>query len=143
MYNNFTLSEFVRSDTADRLGIDNTPTTEAIAHLGELVGSILQPLRDAWGKPIIVTSGYRCKELNKAVGGVANSSHLTGYAADIQCEDMQDFYYFSEFIAEFVMSQHIRFDQIITEQSDSAKWVHIAVRRNNGDQRGMLFGMRV
>ena len=143
MYKNFTLDEFVRSDTARSRGIDNTPPDEAIAHLGELVGVILQPLRDAWGKPINVTSGYRCSELNKAVGGSGNSAHLYGYAADIQPADMKSFPLFTDFIQSFVTGRHIPFDQIIIEQSTSSKWIHIAVRNRNGEQRGQLFGMRV
>jgi uncharacterized protein YcbK (DUF882 family) len=70
---NFTLSELVASDTATRLGIDNVPDKKAEANLRLLATTILQPLRDRYGKPIIVTSGYRCTALNKAVGGVASS----------------------------------------------------------------------
>ena len=70
---NFTLSELVASDTATRMGIDNSPDDKATANLRLLATAILQPLRDKYGKPITVTSGYRCTALNKAVGGVATS----------------------------------------------------------------------
>lgn len=143
MYKNFTLDEFVRSDTARSRGIDNTPPDEAIAHLGELVGGILQPLRDSWGKPIMVTSGYRCDKLNKAVGGSASSAHLQGYAADIQPQDMEDFAFFTDFIQAWVQGRHIRFDQIIIEQSGTSKWVHIGIRNLKGEQRGQLFEMTI
>ena len=143
MYKNFTLEEFARSGTADRLRIDNTPPQEVVAHIGELVGSILQPLRDSWGKPIVVTSGYRCNKLNDAVGGVKNSAHLSGYAADVQPNDMSDFGYFVDYLTAFVQGRCTRFDQIIIEESKSAKWVHIAVRDNTGKQRMQLFGMKV
>ena len=70
---NFTKEELIASATASRLGIDNTPTKEAESKLYLLATTILQPLRDLYGKPIKVSSGYRCKALNKAVGGVTTS----------------------------------------------------------------------
>lgn len=79
----FTLDELTRSATARRLGIDNTPTRQATANLKQLVANILDPLREAYGAPIYVNSGYRCPVLNRAVGGSASSQHLTGEAADI------------------------------------------------------------
>lgn len=79
----FTLDELTRSATARRLGIDNTPTRQATANLKQLVANILDPLREAYGAPIYVNSGYRCPALNRAVGGAAGSQHLTGEAADI------------------------------------------------------------
>lgn len=80
---NFTLSEFTASDTARRRGIDNTPSAAVIANLTLLCRNLLQPFRDLVGRPLIVNSGYRCPALNAAVGGVKNSQHLTGQAADI------------------------------------------------------------
>ena len=79
----FTLDELTRSATARRLGIDNTPTRQATANLKQLVANILDPLRETYGAPIYVNSGYRCPVLNRAVGGSASSQHLTGEAADI------------------------------------------------------------
>ena len=81
---NFTLHEMVRSCTAQRRGIDNTPSVEALNNLGHLCREILQPIREMWHAPIIVSSGYRCPALNKAVGGVTNSDHIHGCAADIK-----------------------------------------------------------
>ena len=80
----FTLEEFVRSATATAHGIANVPTAEAVKNLERLVSRVLDPLREAWGSPIIVTSGYRCEELNARVGGVKTSYHLRGMAADIR-----------------------------------------------------------
>ena len=80
----FTLEEFTYSITAQHLGIDNTPSGEAVKNLERLVSRVLDPLREAWGSPIIVTSGYRCEELNARVGGVKTSYHLRGMAADIR-----------------------------------------------------------
>ena len=80
----FTLTELTKSATATRLKIDNTPTAEAKQNLVNLIDKILDPLREAYGKPIIVTSGYRCPKLNKAVGGSTSSQHMKGMAADIR-----------------------------------------------------------
>ena len=80
----FTLEEFVRSATATAHGIDNTPSKEVVTNLELLVSRVLDPLREAWGSPIIVTSGYRCPELNARVGGARTSYHLRGMAADIR-----------------------------------------------------------
>lgn len=83
---NFTLEEFSRSETAQRLKIDNAPGTEQIINLCALVHHVLQPLRDHYGQPVKISSGYRCQALNKAVGGVTNSQHMRGQAADIKIE---------------------------------------------------------
>ena len=81
---NFSMREFTRSATAHRMALDNTPSHTVEERIERLVTDILQPLRDAWGAPIIVASGYRCTELNRAVGGVTNSDHKYGSAADIK-----------------------------------------------------------
>ena len=80
----FTHSELTHSDTAVSLGIDNTATPSVVTNLELLVSRVLDPLREAWGSPIIVTSGYRCPELNARVGGARTSYHLRGMAADIR-----------------------------------------------------------
>ena len=79
----FSLSEFSHSDTAVSLGIDNTVPCEYIPKIQHLVHCVLDPIREHWGLPIRVTSGYRCPELNARVGGVKTSYHLRGMAADI------------------------------------------------------------
>lgn len=81
---NFTLEELCASSTAKRLGIENVPPQNVVINLRALCRNVLQPLRKAWGSPIIVTSGYRCKRLNDAVKGASNSDHLYGCAADIR-----------------------------------------------------------
>ncbi len=83
----FSHDEFKRSDTAALRGIDNTIPADARQNIERLVNDILDPLRQAWGKPLIVTSGYRCPALNKAVGGSATSHHMRGMAADITAGD--------------------------------------------------------
>ena len=86
----FTIKEFERSSVADKYNIDNTIPKELIPHIEELI-DFLNPIREAWGKPIVVTSGYRCKELNKKVGGVDSSSHTIGYGVDLQSGDFRVF----------------------------------------------------
>ena len=80
----FSIEELAKSATAERLAIDNTPPRAARKMLTILVEQLLDPIRRRYGAPIIVTSGYRCPALNTAVGGVANSHHIVGCAADIK-----------------------------------------------------------
>ena len=86
----FSFQEFERSDTAYKHGIDNTAPESARKNIAALVDKVLDPLREAWGKPITVTSGYRCSEVNRLVGGVATSTHMQGMAADISTGNMID-----------------------------------------------------
>jgi zinc D-Ala-D-Ala carboxypeptidase len=120
---NFYLNEFLISQTASRLGIDNTPPDHVINNLRLLCENILQPLRDNYG-PVIVTSGYRCLELNTAIGGAVNSQHLEGKAADIHIPGMPN-----DQLARIIASQ-FQFDQVILEfytlgKPDSG-WVHVS-----------------
>lgn len=82
----FMLSEFTRSGTASQRGLDNTPTASAKASLARLASEVLDPLRDAIGQPLRVSSGYRSAEVNRAVGGVPGSKHQQGRAADVYAE---------------------------------------------------------
>lgn len=84
MSKNFTLEELTQSATAVRLGLDNRPSDAQLANLARLATEVLQPLRDVWKQPIVISSGFRCLALNEAVGGVANSQHLVGEAVDIR-----------------------------------------------------------
>ena len=79
----FSISELTHSDTAVSLGIDNTATAAAVPLMVELIDRVLDPIREHWGLPIRVHSGYRCPELNEEVGGVEESWHMDGCAADI------------------------------------------------------------
>lgn len=115
----FTLDELTRSDTARRLGIDNRPAQRHIDSLRRLVDDVLDPLREAWGKPITVNSGYRCPELNRAVGGARASQHMLGQAADITVGNKAD----NRRLFQLVQSLNLPFTQLIDE-SDFA-WVHI------------------
>ena len=139
----FTLQELLKSDTAKRKGIDNTPSFEVVDHLRELTGKILDPLRVAWGKPIRVSSGYRCERLNKAVGGAATSVHMLGYAADLQVSG--SFNRFRDFVVEWATKTGVKFDQILLEsdKKKNTKWIHVGLYNNSGQQRGQIKVMEV
>ena len=131
----FTLQELKRSETAERLGIDNTPDASVVGHLETLVEQLLDPLREAFGRPIIVTSGYRCPELNKAVGGSPTSAHLQGYAADLVPKD-GNVQLFLEFTYWWLLREGKPYDQIIAEtNSKGAKWVHLGLHSPRHTQR--------
>ena len=119
----FTIEELYASDTAKRLGIDNKPTTQKLINLVYLAAYVLEPLRVAMGRPIRISSGYRCERLNTAVGGVRNSQHLKGQAADISIEgDMA----FGKRIFDYIKS-HLQFDQLIWEHDrNGTYWVHVS-----------------
>lgn len=131
---NFTLPEFLASKTAHRKRIDNFPDFLAVEHLSELVSTIVQPLRDAWGSGILITSGYRCPELNKAVGGSPTSAHMLGYACDMHPVNGK-FAEFALFVQDFLAKNSIPFDQLLIEQSGHSRWVHIGLRNYAGEQR--------
>ncbi len=120
----FTLEEFTRSATASRLGICNEPSADSISNMQNLCQEILEPLRTYACQPIIITSGYRCRRLNKAVGGVSRSQHCTGEAADIHLPDMDTGQKWFAYIKD-----HLRFDQLIWEHSGGATWIHVSLRR--------------
>ena len=134
----FELDEFLRSDTAKRRNIDNTPSFEVVEHLDELVTKILDPLRAAYGMPINIASGYRSPALNKAVGGVATSVHQIGYAADMTVGG--SFNRFCDFVVEWFKKTGTRFDQLLIESNakTKAKWLHIGLYNNMGQQRGQI-----
>lgn len=135
-WKHFTFDELIHSDTADRLGIDNTPTCDAISNLDDLVTNVLDRLRGEWGRPIIVTSGYRCKELNAAVGGARNSQHLKGQATDIVSDDFEAF---RRFVRRWCKDNE--FDQCIFEHCGGKEWVHISF--NRGRNRRQLLDLNV
>lgn len=124
----FTISEFVRSETADKRGIDNRLPKELLPNVQALINNVLDPLREAYGKPIAVTSGYRCEALNKAVGGSKTSDHLIACAVDIvgtpntRAENRRLFYLIQEL--------GLPFKQLIWEKgnSEGPDWVHVSYR---------------
>ena len=127
----FTIEELCRSETARSRGIDNAPTEEVRKNLTALVDNVLYPLREWYGKPIYVNSGYRCPALNKAVGGVANSQHLTGQAADIDTNDKAENRKLMKHIED-----NLDFDQLIWENGGA--WVHVSYRADGKNRRQVL-----
>lgn len=118
----FTLEEFTFSETANKLHIDNTPSDLIISSLKALVQNVLEPARILFGSPITISSGYRCIELNKAVGGKLNSQHLKGQAADLHVKHigaLQELFK--------IIRANCDFDQLLFEKSSSGKvWVHVS-----------------
>lgn len=128
----FKLSEFINSSTAKRLGINNMPTFEIVDNLNRLA-DYLDGIREKVGIPILVSSGYRCPLLNKAVGGVPNSQHLKGLAADLLCADMSKL--------ESVLRETGGFNQLIKEHrkgSPNSFWYHVSLCPRNGKPRNQI-----
>lgn len=123
----FSYREFEKSDIADRKGICNVITSIDVRDsILALTENVLQPLRDAWSKPLKVNSGYRCKALNAAVGGVPTSQHVKGEAADIAAGDPVK-------LARLAVKLGLPFDQMILYPT----FVHFS-HRLNGEQRGQI-----
>lgn len=116
----FTINELCYSATAQANGINNTPNATQRNALTALVDTVLDPLRRAWGKPILVNSGYRCPALNKAVGGAASSQHLRGEAADITTGSPQS----NKQLYDLAISLRLPIDQLIGERGYT--WLHIS-----------------
>lgn len=124
---NFSYHEFERSATADRKGICNVIRTfEVRDAVKELTETILQPLRDAWGKPLHINSGYRCPELNKEVGGKPTSQHLKGEACDVACDKPAE-------LARLAAAMCLPYDQMIIYPT----FVHIS-HKLKGQQRAQI-----
>jgi hypothetical protein len=132
----FTLSELLESQAARRKNITEqfNPSGEVVLALNNLVDNILDPLRESYGKPIRISSGYRCKRVNAAVGGASTSQHLLGQAADIQAADGLNMPLF-----EFIKEMDLPFDQLIWEYGTKTNpaWVHVSYGPRN--RRQILF----
>ena len=124
---NFSYREFEASNKADEKGICNVITSfEVRDAIKALVDTVLQPLRDNWGKPLHINSGYRCPELNREVGGKPTSQHLSGQAADVACDKPVE-------LARLAASMHLPYDQMILYPT----FVHFS-HRLKGQQRGQI-----
>ena len=126
----FTIKELTKSGTAMRLGIDNNPDKKALLNLEKLIKYILDPLREAYGKPIVISSGYRCEKLNRILGGSKTSQHSTGEAVDIRSvsdtpEDNKELF-------DLIQKLNLPFDQLINEYNYD--WVHVSYSENNRKQ---------
>lgn len=132
----FTMRELIKSPTAQRLGISNEPTEAVKANLTALVEHILDPLREAWGAPIIVTSGYRSPQLNKAVHGAASSQHMLGQAADIHA--MSDNPKENRKLLDLIIKLGLPFDKLINEYPNrkmQPDWIHVSYSPMNRRQK--------
>jgi len=136
---NFSLWEFVISQTSERFGIDNTPSDQVIRSLKKLCETILEPARFALG-PIKISSGYRCKALNKKVGGSKTSAHILGFAADLIPLKVTKLE-----LAKW-LSKNVDYDQIILEYGTSFEpaWIHISADpRNRRELMRVLKGSKL
>ena len=114
---NFTLEEMVATSHPR---LQDTPTLEVVQNLQKLCVLVLQPLRDTLGAPVYINSGYRSKRLNARVGGVPNSRHLQGRAADIHCDNLD----YAKVIFD-ILRQNPNVDKAIIERKGHASWVHV------------------
>lgn len=139
----FTLEEFTKSETAELYGIDNTPDQDTTNNILQ-VADILDDIRADWttyceqkklGNPaLIISSAYRCHELNKLVGGADRSAHLKGYAADIIPSNGEVMEFFM-FMQRWLFTHATEYDEAIYEEKKNSKWVHFAVNSFSGAHR--------
>lgn len=128
----FTLEEFLKSQTAARLGINNTPNDTVIRNLQALCHNVLEPVRLNYGRPVMISSGYRSLLLNHRIGGAATSQHCKGEAADFEVPGVPNLE-----VARW-MEQHLNYDQLILEfytpGQPSSGWVHVSWQANYRNQ---------
>lgn len=144
---NFTLAELTASSTAQKLKIVNTPGDTELENLVKLCRNILQPIRDKYGKPIIISSGYRCPKLNKAVGGAATSQHIKGQAADIHTvsDTEKDNMVLWKLICDMVKSGEIKTGQYIFEyghKNIGPSWVHVSLETPKLHNQQLFIGCK-
>jgi len=137
---NLTLKEVSKSLTATRRGIDNEPKGEHLTALINLANNVFQPIRDHFGKPISVSSGYRSPELNKAIGGSKTSQHCKGEAIDIDNDARE---YPSNADIFWHIYDHLEFDQMIWEFGDDTNpsWVHVSYK-SEGNRKQVLRALK-
>jgi len=121
----FSIGELTRSSVARREGIDNTPPPDAEIRLNQLIDCLLDIVREMWGGPITVTSGFRSSRLNEAVGGVPSSQHVKGEAADITVGNPED----NRKLFELIRTSGLAFDQLIDERNYA--WIHVSYSAEN------------
>ena len=132
----FTLGEFTQSNSHPE--VYNIPSHEAIANMKRLC-QWLEVLRKRYNAPIIINSGYRSPQLNKKIGGVANSNHLTGCAVDIRVSGMEQLIRYAAILLDYAEESHQDFDELLIEKNRyGAIWLHFAVRPS-GNRRKILF----
>lgn len=151
-YKYFTIEELCYSTTAKINNIDNQPNETIINNLTELI-EVLDIIREEWTKyceindlgkgSIIVNSGYRCHKLNKLVGGVSNSSHLNGYAVDLEPSNNKNLEFWN-WLKDYLIDNNINFDSLINEKpkNNIPSWVHFALYNNNKEQRKRILTLK-
>jgi hypothetical protein len=131
------LTEVTRSDSAKRKGIDNTPTPEHLENFKKLAQNIFEPIRKHFGVPIHISSGYRSKALNTAIGGSLTSQHCSGEAIDIDMDGSANGVT-NKMVFDFIKA-NLNFDQLIWEfgTKDAPDWVHVSFE-TSGKQRKQI-----
>lgn len=128
---NFKISELIHSDRAVEKNINNMPDINSLDCMLELIVNCLQPIRDLIKKPMIITSGYRCKEVNKLIGGAENSQHLKGQAVDFKIQGMKP----AE-IVSIIKESGIEYDQLINEYDS---WVHVSYSKGKNRRKVLKY----
>lgn len=131
----FSLSELTRSQTAARKGIDNNPSLEQLINL-VYVANVLEQVRALFDKPVFISSGFRCSELNRAIGGATKSDHIEGLAADFIVSGVSN----SE-VFEAIRSSDIQYSKLINEFPKSGRgWIHLSIHKfaEAGKQSNLL-----
>lgn len=129
----FKADELTHSDTAIKFNIINIPTEDEIVDNLQYLMGRLDEIREGYGKPIYVNSGYRCPKLNQKVGGVKSSYHQLGLAADLRYDnELKDY-----------IIKNCKFDKLIEERSKSAIWLHIQFQRNINEERNRVIYLNV
>lgn len=121
--------EITNSTKAKENNIDNTPTEDEIINNLNHTLQRLNAIREGYGKPIIISSGYRCPELNELVGGAKDSKHLTGLAVDLKWD---------KDLVEYIID-NFSFDKLIREKSGNVKWIHIQFRKDISTERNLIY----
>jgi len=129
---NFTLKELTTTNT----GLSNVPNADQVENLKQLVENVLQPLRDAYGMPIQVTSGFRSLSVNAKIGGAATSQHTKGQAVDIVCRDNAKAFH--------IIRDMLPFDQLIWEKGNDMEpdWVHVSFKESGNRWQVLRFDGR-
>lgn len=137
---NISLNELLASNTAKKHNIDNTPSQTILQNLIDASVNLYQPVRDILGVPILISSGYRCHALNKAVGGSSTSAHMAGFAIDFKAPKFGTPKLIVPYIVKKLKEKGIGFDQAIIEYPKSPNsWVHLGYKHPSGRQRGSSF----
>ena len=133
----FSLAELTKSQTATRKGIDNKPTLDHIENLTELCTHVLEPTRRNFGKPMVISSGYRSEELCEAIGSSKNSQHAKGQAADFEMFGIDN-----KELAKYIKNNLV-FDQLILEfynpDDPSSGWVHCSYSKEENRKQSLLY----